>query len=89
MAATKAYLGLGTNLGNRTENLKRAVSALETTEGVRALRLSCVYETAAWGTVEQTDFLNMAEAITTDMRRAVLVERPKQIEQELGGEESE
>lgn len=89
MAATKAYLGLGTNLGNRIENLKRAVSALETTEGVHALRLSWVYETAPWGPVEQPDFLNMAVAITTDLPPAALLDRVKQIEQELGREESE
>jgi 2-amino-4-hydroxy-6-hydroxymethyldihydropteridine diphosphokinase len=54
---TRAYLGLGSNLGDRLENLRRAVTLLEE-RGIPVLRSSRVYETVPVGGPEQPDYLN-------------------------------
>jgi 2-amino-4-hydroxy-6-hydroxymethyldihydropteridine diphosphokinase len=51
---TRAVLSLGSNLGDRLAHLRSAVAGFG--DAVRAA--SPVYETAAWGGVEQDDFLN-------------------------------
>lgn len=54
---TLAYLGLGSNLGDRLENLRRSLDLLEE-RGVRVLRSSRVYETDPVGGPAQPDYLN-------------------------------
>jgi 2-amino-4-hydroxy-6-hydroxymethyldihydropteridine diphosphokinase len=54
---TVAYLGLGTNLGNRRRNLSAARRRLRQ-KGVRILRQSSVIETEPWGDTDQPRFLN-------------------------------
>ncbi len=54
---TRAYLGLGSNLGDRLDHLRRAVGLLEE-RGVRVLRSSRVYETEPVGGPPQPDYLN-------------------------------
>ena len=54
---TVAYLGLGTNLGRRTNNLSAARRRLRQ-KGARILRQSHVIETEPWGDVNQPRFLN-------------------------------
>ena len=55
---TLAYVGLGSNLGDRLANLRQAVSLLGRAAGVRVLRTSRIYETAAVGGPPQGPFLN-------------------------------
>ncbi|HEY5034026.1 MAG TPA: 2-amino-4-hydroxy-6-hydroxymethyldihydropteridine diphosphokinase [Candidatus Dormibacteraeota bacterium] len=54
---TVAYLGLGTNLGNRRRNLSAARRRLRQ-KGVRIMRQSSVIETQPWGDTDQPRFLN-------------------------------
>lgn len=58
-----AYLGLGSNLGDRAANLLRAVTALVGSD-LRVTAASSVYETEAVGVGKQPDFLNMVIAVT-------------------------
>lgn len=62
----KAYIGLGTNLGDRHRNLERAVELLPS-EGVVVESLSGIYETEPWGFESETSFLNMAASLETDI----------------------
>ena len=65
------YLALGTNLGNRYENLHIAINSLA--PKVRVLRESSIYETPPWGYENQAHFLNMViEAETSLEPRALL-----------------
>ncbi len=57
-----AYLGLGSNLGDRAANLLRAVTALRNA-GLSLVALSSIYETAPVDYLDQPDFLNMAVAV--------------------------
>ena len=80
------YLALGTNLGDRMDNLHRAVAALPPT--VRVTALSSVYETPPWGYADQPAFLNMALAAETDLEPLALIAFLKKLETELGREKT-
>jgi len=78
------YLGLGSNEGDRLDNLHRARDRLAG-EGVRVLAASSVYETAPQGEVtQQPDFLNACLAIETDLAPEELLETCKRVERALG-----
>jgi 2-amino-4-hydroxy-6-hydroxymethyldihydropteridine diphosphokinase len=78
------YLALGTNLGDRMENLRRAIAALS--PSVKVTALSSVYETPPWGYADQPAFLNMALAAETDLEPLALITFLKKLETELGRE---
>ena len=77
-----AYLGLGTNLGDREENLRKAIEviALKMTVG----KQSSLYETSAWGYTDQPDFLNQVIRVETDLTPLRLLNFLKKTEAELG-----
>jgi 2-amino-4-hydroxy-6-hydroxymethyldihydropteridine diphosphokinase len=79
-----AYLGLGSNLGDRMAYLTETVARLAGVPGVGVSLTSSVYETAPVGGTEQGDFLNMAAAVRTTLRPVALLERCKTIETDLG-----
>jgi 2-amino-4-hydroxy-6-hydroxymethyldihydropteridine diphosphokinase len=78
----RAYLGLGTNLGDRLANL-RAVS-VAFPENVRLISASQVYETPPWGFLEQPAFLNQVIEVETSLAPLDLLVSLKQIEGQLG-----
>lgn len=81
-----SYLGLGTNLGDRADNLRNALSRLRQIGEVEAV--SRVYESEPVGFREQPDFWNLAARIRTKCEPKELFFRVKQIERELGRSES-
>jgi 2-amino-4-hydroxy-6-hydroxymethyldihydropteridine diphosphokinase len=83
---SQVLLSLGTNLGERRQNLRRAVRALDREMAVTAV--SPVYETEPWGESDQPDFLNICLAATTTQPPRQLLKSIKQIEQDLGREET-
>jgi 2-amino-4-hydroxy-6-hydroxymethyldihydropteridine diphosphokinase len=80
---TTAYLGLGSNLGNRSRNLSGARRRLRQ-KGARILRQSRVIETEPWGVAEQPRFLN--QVIEVDWRGTPrqLLKAAKEVEVEGG-----
>src|SRR5215468_12124061 len=62
--ASVAYLGLGSNLGDRAAYLLRALKALRDA-GLNLIAISSIYETAPVDYLDQPDFLNMAIAVET------------------------
>lgn len=80
----RAYLGLGSNLGSRRDNLAAAVAALAAAEQVAVVEHSAVYETEPWGYREQPAFLNCAVGLDTLLSPAELLALCKEIEQRLG-----
>ena len=77
-----AYLGLGSNLGRREENLRRAVLLLR--RALTVERLSSVYETPPWGYQEQPPFLNAACRVRTTLAPIALLREMQRIEAALG-----
>ena len=78
------YLSIGTNMGEREQNLKLAVKLLTETEGVTVEAVSSIYETAPVGFVDQASFLNIAVRLTTNLSAADMLNVCQGIEQELG-----
>jgi 2-amino-4-hydroxy-6-hydroxymethyldihydropteridine diphosphokinase len=82
----RGYLGLGSNVGDRLENLRAARTALDQ-RGVSVVASSSVYETAPQGEIlEQPDFLNACIAIETELAPEELLDDCKAVELELGRE---
>lgn len=79
------FIGLGTNLGERKQNLRTAIASLERA-GVRVRAVSALYETAPWGVTDQPDFLNLCLAVRTEREPRALLALLKQIEEEMGRE---
>jgi 2-amino-4-hydroxy-6-hydroxymethyldihydropteridine diphosphokinase len=78
-----AYIGLGSNLGNREENLNRTVIMLEHARGVKVTTVSSYCNTAPVGYTEQPDFLNAVVEIKTTLPAMELLEVCRQVEAEL------
>lgn len=64
---TRAYLALGSNLGDRLAYMQQAVDGLRAAANVQVVALSQVYETAPVGGPEQGPYLNAVVAIDTDL----------------------
>ena len=82
-----AYIGIGSNLGNRHENCLRAIELLQRKQ-VIATKLSSLYETEPWGMKDQPRFINMAIQIETSLEPSELLTVLKEIEKEIGREKS-
>ncbi len=79
----KVYISLGSNLGNRLGNLRRALELLEEI-GVRIVSLSSIYQTEPVGCGDQPSFLNLATAAETKLSSIELLNACRQIEEQLG-----
>jgi 2-amino-4-hydroxy-6-hydroxymethyldihydropteridine diphosphokinase len=79
-----AYLGLGSNLGDRAQTLASAIAALRATPGIVVLAESSVRETAPWGPVPQPPYLNAVVSVETELAPPLLLRRLLEIEQALG-----
>ena len=78
------YLGLGSNVGDREENLRAAIRMLDE-RGVEVDAASSTYETEPVGEVlDQPDFLNAAIRIRTELEPEALLDACKEIEAERG-----
>jgi 2-amino-4-hydroxy-6-hydroxymethyldihydropteridine diphosphokinase len=81
------YLGVGSNLGDRKENCRRAVELLNR-NGLAVTRQSSIHETEPWGSTGQPLFINMAVETDTGLEPAELLLLLKRIEKEMGRTES-
>lgn len=78
------YLSLGTNIGNREENLKKAVKLLGKQQSIAIEAISSIYETAPVGYVDQPSFLNIALLVKTNVNPNTVLRICQSIENELG-----
>ncbi len=81
---TTAYLGLGSNLGDRLANLQSAVELLAAQPGVKVVRSSRVYETDPVGGPPQTDYLNAVVEVETGLSPRELLDACMEVERLLG-----
>jgi 2-amino-4-hydroxy-6-hydroxymethyldihydropteridine diphosphokinase len=77
------FLGLGSNLGNRIENIQEAQMKIEEFIGTIDA-FSSVYETEPWGFKSEKDFLNKVLAVKTELSPSGLLGRILMIEAQLG-----
>jgi 2-amino-4-hydroxy-6-hydroxymethyldihydropteridine diphosphokinase len=81
---TRAYVGLGTNLGDREAMLRSALEQLSAEPGVEMVGVSSFRDTAPVGITNQPRFLNAAAAVETMLPARELLDRLLQIERRLG-----
>lgn len=77
------YFSLGTNLGDKEQNLRMAVQHIEERIG-KVISLSAFYVTAPWGFDSDNSFLNAAVAVETDLEPLALLDITQDIEKQLG-----
>ncbi len=77
------YFSLGTNLGNKEQNLLLAVQKTEAKIG-KVLSLSSFYATAPWGFASDNAFLNAALCVETPLSPAEVLAATQEIEREMG-----
>ena len=81
---TRAYVGLGANLGDRERTLRAAVDALGAEDGVEVVAVSTLRETDPVGVGDQPRFLNGAAELETTLTARELLGRLLAIEQRFG-----
>lgn len=79
----KAYIGLGTNIGNKRRNLITAAALLAERAG-DVLSISSFYETEPWGFESDNTFLNAALLLETELEPLQLLSLTQEIEKEMG-----
>ena len=81
---TRAYVGLGANLGDRERTLHEAVTALSAADGVEVMAVSTLRETEPVGVGEQPLYLNGAAELETTLTARELLDRLLAVEQRFG-----
>lgn len=79
----KVYFGLGTNLGDKEQNLRAAVQKIEERIG-KVISLSAFYATTPWGFQSDNGFLNAAACAETALSPYEVLAQTQQIEREIG-----
>ncbi len=77
------YFGIGTNLGNREENLRRAIELLHERVG-ECIACSSIYRSAPQGFVSENEFANIVAVCQTDYSPDNILLITQQIEREMG-----
>lgn len=77
------YLGIGTNLGDRAENLTRAVALISEQVGT-VLACSSFIETAPWGFASENRFLNAVLKVDTLLGPEALLQATQAVERQMG-----
>ena len=80
----RAYLGIGSNIGDMALMLDRAVAGLAATPGISLAARSADYRTPPWGKTDQPWFLNGALAIDTGLGPHDLLDACLSVERDLG-----
>lgn len=86
---TTAYIGIGSNVGDRVGFCRRAVEALTRSEGVTVVKVSSLYETSPVGGPPQRSFINVVAKVSTELEPRGLLEVCKNLEQRMGREPSD
>ncbi|MDE0685265.1 MAG: 2-amino-4-hydroxy-6-hydroxymethyldihydropteridine diphosphokinase [Candidatus Poribacteria bacterium] len=79
-----AYIGFGSNIGDRLVHIQNAIHALSKTEGITLQKISSVYKTDPVGYEAQAQFLNGVAAIQTNLPPLSLLHTLKNIETAIG-----
>lgn len=82
----KAYIGIGTNIGDRLKNIQNAVAALKHLPETQVVKISDIYETEPWGYTDQDNFLNACIEVETNLSPKALLGSCLGIEAAFGRE---
>ena len=79
----KAFIILGSNLGNKMAYLKQAIELMNL-QNISLIQQSSIYKTAAWGNTEQDDFYNQVIEVVTELSAEILLQTLLEIETKMG-----
>ena len=82
------YAGLGSNLGNKSDNIKKALDMLDMADNANVIAVSSLYETEPEGYEDQDWFLNAATQLEITLSPVELLKLFKEIEQAMGRHKS-
>ena len=82
--ATTAYIGLGSNLGDKKTNIKKALKLLDTAPGLRVKKVASLYRTAPVGNTRQDWFINTVAGVETNLNPRQLLAFLLDVEAGLG-----
>lgn len=80
----RAYVALGSNVGDRLGYLRHAIARLQETPTLQVTSLSSVYETEPIGVTDQSWFLNAVVEIATSLTAPCLLRRTQAVERQVG-----
>jgi 2-amino-4-hydroxy-6-hydroxymethyldihydropteridine diphosphokinase len=80
----KAYIGLGSNLGDREQAIRSALEGIAELPDTELVRVSSLYDTEPVGEVDQPNFLNAAVMVETELEPRTLLWNLMLIEKRLG-----
>ena len=78
------FLGIGSNLGDRRENIRKALKEISALKNTKIIKVSKIIETEPVGGPAQGRFLNAAIKLETDILPITLLKELKKIERKLG-----
>jgi len=78
-----AYIGMGSNMGNKRENIKSAIARIDQSTYTNVIRVSKIYDTKPMGYTEQDDFVNSAIQVRTLLTPVELIRFLLEVEAEL------
>ncbi len=78
-----AYIGIGSNIGDRVATSKKALDLLES-ESIKLLSISSFYTTSPVGYLKQPDFINSTASLATTLSPSELYEEMVKVEVQLG-----
>jgi 2-amino-4-hydroxy-6-hydroxymethyldihydropteridine diphosphokinase len=79
-----ALIGIGSNVGDKVQNIARAIALLCGDGAVRLIEMSRFYRSEPWGILEQDWFVNAAAAVATDVPAHELLRRCLAVEDDMG-----
>lgn len=79
-----AFIGIGSNEGNKIDNIKSAITLINDLPNCSIEKISSLYETLPFGDVKQDNFLNAVIKISISLNPQELFSELKKIEQKLG-----
>lgn len=79
----RAYLSMGSNIGNKLYYLMEGLLMIDALEGVRLTQVSSFYETEPWGYTEQDSFYNIAVEVRTTLLPFELLRKLQEVETKL------
>ena len=81
---TRVFVGIGSNLDNPLEQVKRALHALDTLNNVKRGVISSLYASAPMGPQDQPDYINAVVELETELPAGVLLDELQAIENQQG-----
>lgn len=83
------FIGLGSNMGHKRDNMEQAAAMISNIPDVDLIRCSSLYQTEPWGKTDQDIFINQVIEVETDLSAQELLRALQDIEIKMGRQRKE